>query len=278
MVLCMEKFAARDVQEAEETKTATAIWNIFGAADEVTARAALIAALPGSYTFPSGVIGYVSNLQLRDVFESGNEKDLTHEATVTYSARVPKVEDYVEYEFDTTGSENYTQTHALSTTAVTAGGRIAPNFFGAINPKSDGTIAGIQAESNIFQFSLTKHWARASVTTAYQVLLSQFTKKINDAPFGPAANPIPIGCCRFLGARGKPAGDKWPIEYRFEVRWPETVTIRDMTVTKEGYQHLSVYRVKFSDTTSRRTIEIPWCVYVQNVIDKVDFSLLNVTW
>lgn len=274
MVLCLEKFAARDVQEAEETKTATAVWNIFGAPDEVAARAALIAALPAAYSFPSGVTGYLSNLQVKDIFESSDEKDLTHEATVTYSGREPRLIDAVEYEFDTTATESFTRSYALATTNVTAGGRAVPNFFGAINPASDGSIKGIEVEESVFSFSLVKQWDATLVTTAYQWQLGQMTKKINDAPFG----PIPAKCCRFMGARGKINGSRWPIEYRFEVRAPETFTVRDMAITKAGYQHVSVYRAKFADATAKKVIEIPWACYVQDVIETADFGLLQVAY
>ncbi len=279
MVLCLEKYAARTVSESEDSKTAETVWNIFGAADDVAARASLIAALPAAYTFPTGSVAYVSNVAIKDVCEGTTEDVLTHQAVVSYSWKQPKPVDYIEYEFDTTGSGgSFTRTHAFKTTPVTANSRPVPNFFGAINPKSDGSIAGIQIEENLFEFVLTNIWDRAAVTTAYQITCSQLTNKINNAPFGPAGSQIPKGCCQFKGARGKITGDKWPIQYRFQVRWPEKITIRDMTITKEGYQHISVYLAKFTDTTSKRTVTVPWCCYVQDVLESDDFSKLNLVY
>lgn len=238
-------------------------------ADEVAAYAALVAhPLPTTYTFPSGRVASLTNIQITDV----NEK--SWDFRVSYSVYVPKVENEIDYEFEA-GSQSVTLTHALATAAFTGGGRTAPNFQNGINISSDGKIQGISVDRPQFTFSLTKYWPTALVTPAYQLTVAGLVGKVNNAPF--PAGGLPAGSVRFLGARGRVAGNKFPISYRFEYSPNETgVTVGDITgISRTGWQYLDVYRRTIADTAAKKKTEVPHSVYIHTVYPPADFSVLG---
>lgn len=267
-----EKYAARIISDSEAPSAETT-WHVFGAADEIEAYAALAAApIPALYTFPSGKIAYLANVQIKDVYESTREQDLTHEATLSYSYKAPITAGDIEYEFEV-AAQSVTLTHAIDTTAYTGGGRTAPNFNKGINISPDGKIQGISVERAQFSFQVTKHWPAASVTQAYQIVLANLASRVNNASF----YGLPAGSVKFLGARGRLSGDKFPITYRFEYSPNETgVTVGDITgIARQGWQYLDVYRRTISDDTAKKKTEVPHSVYIHKVFEDGDFSLIG---
>lgn len=275
MVLALEKHAARVINHGE-TETAEAIWNVFGAIDESAAINAVELALPGAFAFPSGRVGYVRNITTKDIFPSGDEAYLTHEATVLYSLSEPKVEESYEYSFDSTGGESVVVTQAISTQYYAPLGRLVPDYKNGIAPDADGKIQGVAIETENFSFSITKHWNKSAITPAYQRIVGGLSKRVNNAPFGWCET----GCCYFHGAVGKGSNvsDRFPLEYRFSYRAPETnIPIGDFVVAnKAGFEHLSILRARITDTTTKKTIEVPYAAMVQQVIKTGNFALLNI--
>ncbi len=155
MVKAIEQYAKRVLQESEDSRTLETEWHVFGAADEIAARAALASAAPSGYVFPAtSAVGYLRNISIKDVYESSDENFLTHQATLTYSAKEPKKVDDIDYAFDTAGvQEQLTLTHALSTTPVTANGRKVPDFFGASIPHRMGPSKALRSMKRILLLS-----------------------------------------------------------------------------------------------------------------------------
>ncbi len=199
-----EEYAARRINDNEQSPSAETRWNIFSAVDEIEAYTTLAAApLPGLYVMPSGKSCTLRNIQIEDVaeYEADMPHRLTHKAVVTYSWQY---EDTLDYEFEVSG-QSVTITHSLDTVSYTGGGRTAPDFEGGININADGKIQGIDIDRPAFSFSVTKHWDFEYITQAYQVTLSKIVSTVNDAEY----YGIPRGCVKLTGAWAQ-AGEEVP--------------------------------------------------------------------
>jgi hypothetical protein len=270
MPVC-ERFAARKINDSESPSAETTymVWDdgTNTITDEITAYAALVAhPMPTTYTFPSGRVADLVNVAINDIDEKN------WDFVLSYDVFQPKEENDVEYEFEA-GSQQVTLTHASATTPFTGGGRIAPDFGGGININSNGEIQGISVDRPRFNFTLTKYWPTAVITPAYQIAVSQLVGKVNNATFGGYA----AGTIRFLGARGRIAGNKWPIAYRFEFSPNETgISVGDVTgISRTGWQYLDIYKRTTSDATAKKKVELPHSVYVHTVYEPADFSILG---
>lgn len=267
-----ERFAKRQVTDSENPSAET-IWSVWvdaehpTIADEVAAYAIIAPVVPTTYSFPSGKTAVLQSIAISDIDEKSWDFKLS------YAKLQRKKEDYIEYEFDI-GLQDVTLTHALSTTAYTGGGRTAPDFQKGVNISSDGKVQGISNGQPTFAFQLTKYWAIDAVDAAYQLVVKSLAGKYNNASF----YGLPAGSVKFMGARGKPSGQKWPITYRFEHSDNESgITIGDITgISRLGWQYLDVYRRSISDTTSKKKIEAVHSVYVHTLAPGAgDFSVLG---
>lgn len=265
-----EKYASRKITDGESPSAETVwrVWDEDGSiTDEADAYAALLAhPLPTSYTFPSTRVATLKSISITDV------SDEEWEFTVSYSTFEAPAVDQVDYEFEA-GTQSVTVTHALATTAYTGGGRTAPDFKNGINVGSDGKVQGIAVDLPRFSFSVTKHWAAADVDQAYQIVVAGLAGTVNDdAFFG-----LPAGSVKFLGARGRLNGLKFPITYRFEYSANETgLTVGDITgIARKGWQYLDIYRRTIADATAKKKTDVPHSVYVHTVSAEADFDLLD---
>lgn len=267
-----EKFAARVVTDSEKPSAET-MWQVWDEpsqpiADELEAYAALVAhPLPTSYTFPSGRVANLVSIGIADVNQE------SWDFRVEYSVFEPPEVDETEFEFEV-GLQDVTITNALGTTSHTGGGRTAPDFSNGVNVSSDGKIQGVGVGQPNFSFSITKHWARSAITSTYWLAVKGLAGTYNNATFQGFA----AGTIKFMGARGKPSGNKFPINYRFEFSENETgITIGDITgIDKLGWQYLDIYRRTVADATSKKRIELPHSVYVHTLPPGAgDFSILG---
>lgn len=265
-----EQHAARVIVDGANP-TAETSWHVFGAADEIAAYSALSSVpLPGLYNMPSGKVCYIDSVQIEDVFPSSSDGQLSHKATARYSYQKPESD--IGYEFEA-GSQTVTITHALQTTSYSGGGRAAPNFQNGINVSSEGKIQGIDIEVPKFSFSLTINWPVDLVTRAYQLTVSDLVGKVNNGTY----YDLPEGSVKFLGARGRTQGDRFPIVYRFEFSPPDSgTTIGDITVSpRQGWTYLDIYRATKADATAKKKVEFAHSVYVHKVYPAANFALLG---
>ncbi len=267
-----ERFAKRQVTDSEDPSAET-VWAVYiddehpVIADEVAAYAILMPLLPTFYTFPSGKLAVLQAVNITDIDER------SWDFKASYAKLQRKEENFIEYEFDI-GLQEVTLTHALATSPFTGGGRTSPDFKNGVNISSDGKVQGVSNGQPTFAFQLTKYWPIDDVTAAYQLVLKSLAGKYNDDEFG----GLPAGSVKFMGARGKPSGQKWPITYRFEHSDNETgITVGDITgINRLGWQYLDIYRRVISDSASKKKIEVPHSVYVHTLAPGAgDFSLLE---
>lgn len=268
-----ERFAKRSVVDSENPSAET-IWSVWvdaehpTIADESEAYAIVAPLIPTTYTFPSGKIAVLQSVNVTDIDERSWDFKLS------YARLQRKEENYIEYEFDI-GLQEVTLTHALDTTPFTGGGRTAPDFKKGVNISSDGKVQGVSVGQPSFTFSVTKYWPIAAITRAYQLQVKSLAGKFNSADF----YGLPAGSVKFMGARGKPSGQKWPVTYRFEHSENETgLTVGDITgINRKGWQYLDVYRRVIGDSSSKKKIEVPHSVYVHTLAPgEGNFSILGI--
>jgi hypothetical protein len=268
-----ELFAKRSIVDSENP-TAETVWRVFRdelhpvIADEAAAYSIALPFFPTHYDFPSGKRAILQSINIIDIDEV-NMWDFK----LSYAALQRKEEDYIEYSFSI-GLQDVTITHAQATTPFTAAGRVAPDFMRGVNISKDGIPQGVSVGQPTFSFELTKYWPIASITRAYQLQVRAIAGKWNDADY----YGLPRGSVKFIGASGKPASQKFPITYRFEVNPNETnIQIGDITVaSKLGWEYLDIYTRTVSDTASKKKISLPHSVYVHTLEPgSGDFSLLG---
>ena len=268
-----ERFAKRSVVDSENPSAET-IWQVWiddehpAIADESAAYAIVLPLIPTTYTFPSGKLAVLQSVSITDIDERSWDFKLS------YAKLQRKEEDFIEYEFDI-GTQDVTITHALDTTPFTGGGRSAPDFKNGVNVSPDGKVQGVGVGQPTFTFQVTKHWPIAAITQAYQLQVRALAGKFNDADF----YGLPAGSVKFMGARGKPAGQKWPVTYRFEYSPNESgISVGDITgITRKGWEYLDIYRRTISDVTAKKKIEVPHSCYVHTLPPGAgSFSILGI--
>jgi len=250
------------------------IYDIQDATNEDEASAILISTAPATY----------KALML----DSVNADPIGNDIWKGYARYVRFANDN-EYTFDTGGgSQKITQ--SLSTVASYApAGQAAPDFRGSIGV-SDDKVEGVDIVAPQYQFTETKIFTDASVTTAFKLILFNLTGRTNNATFkGFAAGEV-----LFMGATGSKRGDEdWSITFRFTCSpnatglsigaTPETYYGgyggSDGTITgiaKKGWEYLWVRYADFVDTFAFALVKQPVAVYVERVYYSGNYSTLGI--
>jgi hypothetical protein len=125
---------------------------------------------------------------------------------------------------------------------------------------ADGQPQGVEPLSAFSTFSVTKHWALASVDQTLQLAIEALVGHVCNATFAGRA----AGTVRFLGARGRRAGDRFPVSYNFGFR-PNvsSFTVDAITVTSaNGWDIIDTYYEWQADGTAKKAVRRPRAVYV----------------
>lgn len=248
-----EKSASRKIID-QESPSAETEWCVTGATDYANARATLDAVLPTSFTFPSSRVAYLDGVE---AIEQRDDEFFTFRCT--YNAQERPTFGDIEYELDVSAPTGRVY-QSLATTAYIASGT-APDFAGAIGVRPDGPPEGAELPTPFSTFSLTKHWAVASITDAYQTTLHNLVGTVNSATFyGRAA-----GTCKLLGISGRQNGDKFPITYEFGFRPNQgSQTINGITVTSvPGWEIMDI--LTETQTSQEKLVWPATVVYVHRV-------------
>lgn len=260
------ELAASRVISDTESPSAQTVWQVVGATDYATAAAALAAVVPTSFTFPDSRVALINGAVARELRD-----DEFWIFDVSYAAQPRPTFDETEYEFDVSAqTERIYQ--SISTTAFNPSGKTTPNFGGAIG-LVDGQPQGVEPLSPFSTFAVTKHWAVASVTQAYQLTLEGLVGAVSSGLFAGRA----AGTVRFLGARGRRNGDKFPISYSFGFRPNVASFVVDaITVTSaNGWDIIDPYYEFYGDATAKKATRRARCVYVHRVHPLASFAGLG---
>lgn len=198
--------------------------------------------------------------------------------TVSYSkaetAPEPPETGDSEFEFDTSGgSVHITQALATIDSGIPSGFATTPDFSGAINV-SDGGVEGTDIVAPQYVWSETHYIDDGDVDGTFKANLFALTGKTNNASFKGFA----AGETLFLGARGSKRGSgDWAITFSFSSSPNVTgLSIAGCTVDKDGWEYLWVLYEDMEDTTAKRLVRRPRAVYVVQVYESGDFSLLGI--
>ncbi len=250
-----EVAASRQINDSENPSAQTA-WMVSGATDYIDARATLDVDLPTEFTFPSSRVAYLDSIEASELRD-----DELWRFDIGYRSQPKPTFGELEYEFDISApTENIYQ--SLQTTAYAPAGKSAPDFGGAIG-LADGTPRGLPPLTPMATFAITKHWRISDIDVAYQVTVENLVGAVASGGFfSRSANTV-----RFLGARGRTSGDKFPISYSFGVR--PTVsnrTIDGITVTTAGgWDLIDTYYEALAEIATSKIVRRPRAVYVHRV-------------
>lgn len=193
---------------------------------------------------------------------SGSTQEQPDEATVDYS-------------FDTTGAT----TKITQSLATTSYGADAPDHKGAINVTKD-SVEGVEIVVPALTWTETHQIPRSLVTVDYIKTLSRMSGKVNASEFrGFAAGEV-----LYHGASGSTQGgttDLVPVQFKFEASENTTegnkITIGDLAdIDKDGHEYLWVQYEEVDDTDAQVVTRNPKWVFVEQVYEEADFSILGI--
>jgi len=258
-----EMFDSRETIEGDNPAI-TLKFIIKGTDNDIEAKTSLFSTTPGIY---DGLV--------RQNWSVEYHGPLMWLGTVRYGPlqRQPETGQSV-FQFDTGGGTQHITQSLCTMGAYAPPGRTAPYFGGAIGVTRDN-VEGVDITVPVFNFSETHYIPAAWITPAYQSVLFNLTGKVNNSGFRWFA----AGECLFLGASGAQRGQEdWEITYRFAASPNRTgIIIGDITgIAKKGWEYLWVRYEDAEDTGANALVKRPMAVYVEQVYDWADFSLLGI--
>jgi hypothetical protein len=264
--LAYELAASRVYNDSETQFGVESSWQVVGATSYADAATALAALLPATQAMPGGRTAYLSSVAARELRDN---EYFTFD--VSYASQPPSAANETEYEFDVSARTERTF-QSLATTAYNPAGKTTPNFGSAMGVAS-GFPQGVEPLNSFSTFAITKHWPLASVTEAYQVTMEGLVGSVNNSTFASRA----AGTVRFLGARGRRQGDKFPIQYSFGFRPNVSAFVVDaITVTSaNGWDIIDPFYEWFEDTSAKKPTSRARCVYVHQIHPLVSFAGLG---
>lgn len=234
----------------------------------VTCRTAvfnyLAAMYPGGYVVEAGYPLRFESLERS--FDDDSERWLW---AAKYSYRPPEAT--LRWGFNTSGG-SVRVTHSKNTTRYPGTG---PNFQGAIAVQSGGEPQGTDIVIPALKLTATYRWPKNTVTTTYVNALASLSGCVNSA----AVDVYAAGELLFLGASGEiTPGLPTEIVYEFAASANATgLTIGGISsIAKKGHEYLWVLWEDDEDTTAKRLVKKPLCVYVERVYTEASFATLGI--
>lgn len=239
---------------------------IRGSDDDYLVRALANAASPATYD--------VLVKQQVHTVQEGEEWWL---ADVEYGPRKLGEPGAVEWSFEIGGGGSQHISQSLNTIGKYAKSGTPPEFKGAIGVRRDGNglaVDGIDIDVTTFSWSETHHIAYNLVTPAYVNTLYLLRGKVNDK----AWRIFSKGEVRLVTVSGSARG-QWtvPITFAFEASHNVTnLQVGDITgIAKEGWHYLWTFYEDVEDQNANELVKNPKAVYVDQVHQYGDFTLLG---
>lgn len=153
----------------------------------------------------------------------------------------------------------------------------APNFHGAINVRENGEVGGVELPAQgSMVYSETWYKPVDVVNQTYIRNLMNLYLCVASGSF----HGFNEGELLFLGAAGNlmPTGDLWQIDFRFGVSENRTdITVGNITdIEKRGWDYLWTYFEPVEDDEAMYVVRRPRAVYVEQVHEYRDFSVLGI--
>lgn len=207
------------------------------------------------------------------------------EVKVTYGGTMPQTDGTVTYSLDFTGGTDRRR-QSFATTAHTASytgvpdGTHCPDYGGAINVRGID-VEGVEVATFSLEMTVTQYITLGNMIPNFLQNLADLEGTINDAEFTILLNDLqpiacPEGCCLFRGATITQKGfEAYCVTWKLSILAEQDYSIGNIpTFTKAGWDYLWV---QYTPTTSDSTrIPQPKTVYVEEVYERTDFSLLAI--
>lgn len=248
-------------------------WIIRDATTEAEAKTAVLAVAPATVDGVPRIDAETTVEELPDsVFESGGGSIWL--GTVFYGH--PGFEfgepESFEITFDI-ATESVHITHSKET--VASYGTNPPDFKGAINVQSDGTIEGCDIGVAHLGYEVVKVFEESFVDQAYVLTLASIVGTVNVATF----HGFPAGELMLVRVYGRKRPDRnWSIAFgMFQSPNATNIPVGDITVTaKNGWDYLWVRYAFASDSGSQTLVKIPVAAYVERVFDYTDYDDIGI--
>ncbi|TXH48565.1 MAG: hypothetical protein E6Q97_24470 [Desulfurellales bacterium] len=267
--IVFEKPKSRKASGGVQSRRVTRQYGILNVATEPAATAALLASVP---PILDGLV--IDTPDVDEVYPG------IWDATVTWITQTRKDEKdeqekeeevgSVEVSFDTTGGTIH-RTQGIGDTRIY--GPDAPDNHGAIGLTDDG-VEGVDVPAPALSWTETHVFPKTAISWSYVKTLRALTGRTNDATFrGQAAGEV-----RYLGTTGQPQGSKYVLTFKFESSENATgLEIDAITgIEKKGWEYLWVRYQTVKDAVAKMLTKKPVGVYVQQVSEQGDFSLLRI--
>jgi hypothetical protein len=243
-----------------ESPTTELRLQVSGTDDEFLAKTALLGYVPVIW---NGLLRSSASLEPID----GELWD----ATVQYGKKKsPEIGD-CEVSWDTGGGTQHITQAILTVGKYAPSGMTAPENYGCIGLKDDGSVDGVDIVVPSFNWSERYTVNPAMVTWAYAVTCAYLTGRVAQAPFRGFA----VGEVKFMGATctarltGTAAQPELRTEmtYRFSASPNATnLTVGEITgIAKKGWEYLEVLYERKEDPTAKRMAARPVACYVHQV-------------
>ena len=172
--------------------------------------------------------------------------------------------------FNTTGASTHINQSLFTRGIYAAGGKIAPNYRGAIGV-SDSGVAGVDVTVPAFEFSVRKKFE--FVSTDYLLAMVAMTGRVNSTPWSIFAP----GEALFLGGEGGEDEQNWvDVTYHFAAR-PNEANLRVGNingVAKRGWDYLWVKHGE--EVVGDRVLQVPEAAYVEQIYPEANFNALGI--
>lgn len=254
-----------------ENPSAKRTWFIFGAVDELTARADM---LPYLVVYKQLVPRSIS---LEHVGFQSNQA--VYKAIVQYGVLPSAIsggdEDVPSFAFEFGGSTAKMLSFLAPPARFAPSGRAAIDNNGFINVKEDGSVEGVEVPVPSFSFSLTRFISLPDFTTAYQNAVGNCVKRVNNAHFrGHATGTVLLDQATGSG-RGQA---KVEITFRFSVSPDATLSVGSISgINKPGWHYLSITSEQQLNAAGDKLVPTPIGVEVGPVFFTADFSVLGLS-
>ena len=241
---------------------------------ELNARRGLEAAIPESYE-QDGVFLYRQPVEVEELTDNYWLGTASYVTTSGLGEEIPPDT----YSFDSTGgTQHITQSENTAVTVNIPANAI--DYDGAIGV-TDNAVQGVDIIVPGYKFAKTVSKDNADLTPEYLVSLARLTGRINDAPF----LGFEAGEVLFLGATGSiQQVNGVNVEGRSDITMQfsaspnrEDFTVGSITVPRKGGWDYMWVRYEYDDTdASKKLIQKPIAVYIEEVYLKGSFSILGV--
>ena len=263
MALTITEAAGSGVRAAGTSPQAELRYHVAGTTSDSTALALVEATSPSTYEGLSRQSWKVEPLEGGSIWEG----------TVTYAPGGAAGES--SFQFSTTGGQQrVTQSLATVSTGFPPSHDAAPDFGRAINA-TENAVEGVDITVPVYSFTETHHLDASAVTGAYKATIFRLTGRVN----GAAWRGFAAGEVLFLGAEGSQRGSgDWELSFKFAASPNVTgQVIGDCSpVDKQGWHLLWIRYEDVEDDAAKMLVKRPRAVYVEQVYEYGDFTLLGI--